>query len=532
VTAAPRILVAERIAPGGMELLAQAGEVVDGTTLDRGGLLEAIGSADALVVRSATDVDAELIARAEKLRVIGRAGVGVDNVDVAAATRRGILVCNAPQSNIVSAAEHTIALLLAVARNVPQAHAALEAGRWERSRFAGVEVDGKTLGVLGFGRIGQLVAARARGLGMRILAYDPHVTRERFRELGVASAASLDEVYTSSDFITLHLPLTVETQHLISHAALGRMRPGTRLINAARGSLVDTEALVQALRNGTIEGAALDVFEQEPLPADSPLLGLANVVLTPHLAASTTEAQDRAGVQVAEQVVSALAGGSVANALNIPQIGEEEMAVVGPFIPLAEKLGRLAMGLARDSVERIEVATAGGLAGHDTRLLTLAALRGAFAGLEEGVNLVNVRGVAENRGIDVTEQRREGPSDYQNMLAVTARHGSEESTVVGTTMGREGRAWLVRVLNFEVDLELDPLLLVLQNDDAPGMVGRIGLLLGEHGVNISNMRLSRSGPGGDAMMVLSLDGEPSREALDALEVVPGVRSRPWLIRLP
>jgi D-3-phosphoglycerate dehydrogenase len=528
----PRILVAERIAPAGMDMLEAAGEVIDGTALDRAGLLDAIGEADALVVRSATQVDAELMARADSLRVIGRAGVGVDNVDVPAATRRGILVCNAPQSNIVSAAEHTIALLLAVARNVPQAHAALVQGRWERSRYGGVELDGKTLGVLGFGRIGQLVAARARGLGMRILAYDPHVTRERFRELGVTSAGSLDEVYTSSDFITLHLPLTAETQHLISREALARMRPGVRLINAARGSLIDTEALVEALRNGTIDGAALDVFEQEPLPADSPLLELSNIVVTPHLAASTTEAQDRAGVQVAEQVVAALAGGSVSNALNIPQIGEEEMAVVGPFIPLAEKLGRLAMGLARDSVERIEVATAGGLATHDTRLLTLAALRGAFAGLEEGVNLVNVRGVAENRGIDVTEQRREGPSDYQNMLAVTARHGNEEATVVGTTMGRDGRAWLVRVLHFEVDLELDPLLLILQNDDAPGMVGRIGNLLGEHGVNISNMRLSRSGPGGDAMMVLSLDLEPSRAALDALAETPGVRARPWLIRLP
>ena len=528
----PQILVAERIAPAGLELLAAAGDVVDGTTFDRVALLDAVAAADALVVRSATQVDAELIARADQLRVIGRAGVGVDNVDVAAATRRGILVCNAPQSNIVSAAEHTIALLLAVARNVPQAHAALVEGRWERSRFGGVELDGKTLGVLGFGRIGQLVAARARGLGMRILAYDPHVTRERFRELGVASAASVEEVYESSDFITLHLPLTAETHHLISHDALSRMRPGARLINAARGSLVDTDALVDALREGRIEGAALDVFEEEPLPSDSPLLGLANVVVTPHLAASTLEAQDRAGIQVAEQVAAALNGRSVLNALNIPQVGEEEMLVVGPFIPLAEKLGRLAMGLARESVERIEVATAGALAGHDTRLLTLAALRGAFAGLEEGVNLVNVRGVAENRGIDVAEQRREGSSDYQNLLAVTARHGNDEATVVGTTMGRDGRAWLVRVLHYDVELELDPLLLIFENDDTPGMVGRIGTLLGQHDVNISNMRLSRSGPGGDAMMVLSLDAEPTQEALEGLAATPGVRGRPWLIRLP
>jgi D-3-phosphoglycerate dehydrogenase / 2-oxoglutarate reductase len=528
----PRILVAERIAPAGLELLATVGEVVDGAALDRGALLEAIADVDALVVRSATQVDAELIARADALRVIGRAGVGVDNVDVSAATRRGILVCNAPQSNIVSAAEHTVALLLAIARNVPQAHAALIEGRWERSRFGGVELDGKTLGVLGFGRIGQLVAARARGLGMRILAYDPHVTRERFRELGATPAASVDEVLESSDFITLHLPLTAETHHLISRDALARMRPDARLINAARGSLVDTAALVEALQEGSIGGAALDVFEQEPLPADSPLLALSNVVVTPHLAASTTEAQDRAGVQVAEQVVAALTGGAVLNALNIPQVGEEEMLIVGPFIPLAEKLGRLAMGLARDSVERIEVATAGALAGHDTRLLTLAALRGAFAGLEEGVNLVNVRGVAENRGIDVTEQRREGSSDYQNLIAVTARHGNEESTVVGTTMGRDGRPWLVRVLHYDVDLELDPLLLVLENDDTPGMVGRIGSLLGEHDVNISNMRLSRTGPGGSAMMVLSLDGEPSPEAMTDLAGTAGVRSRPWLIRLP
>jgi D-3-phosphoglycerate dehydrogenase len=306
-----RILVAESIAPAGLELLAQAGEVIDGSALDRAGVLDAIGDADALVVRSATQVDAELIGRAASLRVIGRAGVGVDNVDVAAATRRGILVCNAPQSNIVSAAEHTVALLLALARNVPQAHAALMQGRWERSRFGGVELDGKTLGVLGFGRIGQLVAARARGLGMRILAYDPHVTRERFRELGATSAASVDEIYASSDFITLHLPLTAETHHLISHDALAKMRPGTRLINAARGSLVDTEALVAALRDGTIAGAGLDVFQTEPLPAGHPLTELENAVLLPHLGYVSEPAFRHMYGQAVEDIAAFVAGAPI-----------------------------------------------------------------------------------------------------------------------------------------------------------------------------------------------------------------------------
>jgi len=525
-----RILVAEPLAASGADALRPAGEVESGAGWSRDQLLARIGEFDALVVRSATVVDAELLGRATGLRVIGRAGVGVDNVDVDEATRRGIVVCNAPESNAVSAAEHTIALMLALARNLPQAHAALIAGRWERAQHAGVEVADKTLGLIGFGRIGQLVATRARGLSMRVLAFDPFVTRERYRELGVAQAASVDEVLHHADVVSLHTPLTPETRHLIDEAAIAQMRPGARLVNAARGGLVDVDAVAAALKEGRLAGAAIDVFEQEPITS-SPLFGLANVVVTPHLAASTREAQDRAGVIVAEQVVAALGGASPRHALNIPFVDDEEMAVLAPFLLLARKLGRLAFALAIGPIERIEVATAGQLAGRDTRLLTLEALAGAFAGVVEDVNIVNARAVAAEHGIEVREQRREGAADYTNLLAVTARNG-DEVTVVGTTLGADGRAWLVGAYGHSVEVELAPRMLVVRNADVPGMVGRIGTALGEAGVNIANMNLSRTPGRDDALMVLSIDSDPPEELLDTLAAADGVIGRPRFIRLP
>jgi D-3-phosphoglycerate dehydrogenase len=524
------VLVAEELSPAGVEILARGAEVDDGTGLDRAALLERIGEYDGLVVRSATKVDAELLSRAGRLRVVGRAGVGVDNVDVAEATRRGVVVCNAPESNVVSAAEHTVALMLALARNVPRADAALREGRWERSRWSGVELADKVLGVVGFGRIGQLVAARARGLGMRIVAYDPFVTRERFRELGAVEAETLDEVYAQADFLTLHVALSPETRGMIGREALRKLKPEARLINAARGALVDAEALDEALREGRLAGAALDVYETEPLTA-SPLFEHPNVVVTPHLAASTTEAQDRAGLIIAEQVLAGLEGRSVQHALNIPQVADEDMAVLGPFLPLAEKLGRLAMALAGDGVERLEVATAGQLAGRDTRILTLAALRGAFGGLVEGINYVNARTVAEEHGIEVREQQRAGLSDYTNLLAVTARNGSE-STVVGTTLGNEHRPWLVRALGYVVEIELESRMLVLLNNDVPGMIGRVATQIGKAGVNIANMNVSRNRSAGNALMVLTLDTSPDAELLRALEGTEGVREPPKFIELP
>ncbi|MDX6467031.1 MAG: D-3-phosphoglycerate dehydrogenase / 2-oxoglutarate reductase, partial [Gaiellaceae bacterium] len=379
-----RVLVRESIADAGVDLLRSRFDVdVD---FD-GELASIIDRYDAIVVRSATKLTAELIDLGTNLKVIGRAGVGVDNVDVEAATRRGIVVANAPESTVVSAAEHTIGLLVALARNIPQAHAALKQGRWERKQHGGIELAGKTLGVLGFGRIGQQVARRALGLGMRVVAFDPFVAPERFRELGVERAETADEVYGAAEFLTLHSPLTPETRRALDAAAFAKMRDGVRLVNAARGELVDEEALLEALGSGKVAGAALDVFSSEPY--SGPLLELDNVVVTPHLAASTDEAQDRAGVIVAEQVLAALDGGLVTNAVNIPVIGAEDLQALGPYLPLAVKLGRVAMELAAGKADEIVLTSYGGLADYDTRLLTVAALNGAFQGhTDQPVNYV------------------------------------------------------------------------------------------------------------------------------------------------
>ena len=512
-----KILVREQIADAGVELLRAKFDVdVDVESP----LEEIIGGYDALIVRSATKVTAELIARAERLKVIGRAGVGVDNVDVDAATRRGIVVANAPESNVVSAAEHTIGLLVALARNIPQAHAALMDGRWERSKWGGVELADKTLGVLGFGRIGRQVARRALGLQMKVVAYDPFVPADRFRELG-AEGATFDEVLARSDFLTLHLPLTDETRGVIDAAAIARMRDGVRIVNAARGDLVDDDSLVAALESGKVAGAAIDVFVQEPY--SGPLLGAPNIVVTPHLAASTGEAQDRAGVIVAEQVAAALEGGLVTNAVNIPTVGADDLEVLGPYIPLAATLGRLAMALAGGEVRKVAVEVYGELAEYDSRLLTVAALNGAFQGhTDHPVNYVNAPVVAADRGIEVIEERRRSSRDFTNLVAVSA----DGARVAGTTIGNDGRQWLVSALGFELEMELAPRLIMLRYDDVPGVIGRIGTLFGEAGVNIANMAVSRNREGGQALMALSVDTlvpddllERLREGIDEAHVI-------------
>ena len=503
-----RVLVREPIAQAGIDLLRERFDVdVDGN----GDLGETIGDYDAIVIRSATKLTADLIERADRLKVIGRAGVGVDNVDVEAATRRGIVVANAPESTVTSAAEHTVGLLVALARNIPQAHAALKQGRWERSAWGGVELEGKTLGVLGFGRIGQQVARRALGLGMRVVAYDPFVAKERFRELGVERVESADEVLAAAEFVTLHLPLTPETRGFLGHDAIAKLPDGARVINAARGELVDEEALVEALRSGKLAAAAIDVFGREPY--EGPLLELDNVVVTPHLAASTEEAQDRAGVIVAEQVAAALEGGLVTNAVNIPSIGAEHLEVLGPFVPLAAKLGRLAMELAEGRAERFTLSYYGTLSGYDTRLLTVAALNGAFQGRsDQPVNYVNAPVVAAERGIEVAETRRRGSRDFTNLIRVDV----DGVRAAGTIIGNENRHWLVNALGFELEMELAPLMVFFRYDDVPGVIGLVGTLFGEVGVNIANMAVSRSRRGGKALMALSLDAEPPAELVEAV----------------
>jgi D-3-phosphoglycerate dehydrogenase / 2-oxoglutarate reductase len=497
-----KVLVREEIAEAGIRLLRDRGfEVdVDGDS----DLAETIGRYDAIIVRSATKVTADLISRGDNLKVIGRAGVGIDNVDVEAATRRGIVVANAPESTVISAAEHTIGLLVALTRNIPQAHAALKQGRWERKTYGGVELADKTLGVLGFGRIGQQVARRAAGLGMRVVAYDPFVSPDRFRELGVERVENGDAVYAAADFLTLHLPLTDETRESINANAFAKMRDGVRIVNAARGALVDEGDLLDALKSGKVGGAALDVFSSEPY--SGPLLELDNVVVTPHLAASTEEAQDRAGVIIAEQVAAALQGGLVSNAVNIPVIGAEDLEVLGAYIPLAAKLGRLAMELAEGRVEELRLTYFGALAQYDTRLLTVAALNGAFQGRsDQPVNYVNAPMIAAERGVDVREERSRSARDYTNLVRVEAVSGGQPLRVAGTTMGNDNRLWLVSALGFELDMELAPLLVVFRYDDVPGVIGKVGTLFGTAGVNIANMTVSRTRRGGQALMALSID---------------------------
>ncbi len=507
-----RVLVRESISDAGVDLLRSRFDVdVDAESE----LAEIIGLYDAIVVRSATKMTADLIERGTKLKVIGRAGVGVDNVDVDAATRRGIVVANAPESTVVSAAEHTIGLLVALARNIPQAHAALKQGRWERSSYGGVELAGKTLGVLGFGRIGQQVARRANGLGMRVVAYDPFVASERFRELGVERLATCDEVYAVAEFLTLHLPLNTETRGALGAAAFAAMRDGVRIVNAARGELVDEAALLDALRSGKVAGAALDVFSAEPY--SGPLLELDSVVVTPHLAASTGEAQDRAGIIVAEQVAAALDGGLVTNAVNIPVIGAEDLEALGSYVPLAAKLGRLAMELTGGRADEIVLTTYGGLANYDTRLLTVAALNGAFQGrADRPVNYVNAPLIAQERGIEVREERSQSARDYTNLVRVEILVGDESVRVAGTTIGRDDRQWLVNALGFDLELELSPILVLFRYDDVPGVIGRVGTLFGEAKVNIANMTVSRTRRGGKALMVLSVDSMPPPDLVDRI----------------
>jgi D-3-phosphoglycerate dehydrogenase len=508
-----RVLVREKIADGGIEMLKEKFDVdVD----FEGELADKIGAYDAIIIRSATKLTADLIEKGERLRVIGRAGVGVDNVDVPAATRRGIIVANAPDANTVSTAEHTIALMMALVRNIPQAYAALKQGEWERSKWKGIELYGKTVGIIGLGKIGQQVARKAAGLGMKVIAYDPVVSKERFRELGVERMESLDDLYAQADFITLHAPRTPETTGMLNKDAFAKMRKGVRIINAARGALINDDDLIAAIKEGKVAGAALDVYTQEPYTG--PLTGVKEIVVTPHLAASTGEAQDRAGVDVAEQVAAALEGGLVTNAVNIPTLREEDLDLLGPYLPLAVKLGRLAMELAGGRADKIEVSYFGTMAGYDTRLLTLAVLNGAFENREDRpVNWVNARLIAEDRGIQVSEESKPKSRDFTSLIRVRVFGDGSEVAVSGTTIGNDNRLWLVGALGYELEIELAPLMVFVRYEDVPGQIGRIGALFGDAKVNIANMAVSRTRQGGTALMALTIDSPVGPDLIEAIE---------------
>jgi len=516
----PRILVAEPIAATGVDLLREHFDVDVADGWDGEELASRIADYEGILIRSATKMTAELIGRGTHLRVIGRAGVGVDNVDVDAATKRGIVVANAPQSNIHAAAEHTMALLLALARNVPRGHASLTAGRWERSRLNGVELYEKTLGIIGFGRIGQLVAERARGFGMHLLAFDPFVSAERFRELGVEKADSSAGVYARADFITVHLAQTPETRGWLNAEAFAQMKPGVRVVNVARGGLVDDMALKDALDSGRVAGAALDVFPSEPL-TEHPLFAYDNVVVTPHLGASTREAQDRAGVQTAEQVVAALTGGVVSTAVNIPAIPAEDMAALGPLLPLCRALGRIGMALVEDSsVERVEVEFLGRVAERDDRLLTIAVLLGILSGhTEEDVNQVNARSMAEERGIAVVESKQAAARDFTDLVRVTVSGNGSSQRVVGTTLGRHERPHLLEAWGQRFNLQLEPHLVLLRYSDVPGMIGRVGTVFGAAGINISSAAVGRQ-PGADEVGAPAGSGQLAAMAVTTDSDVP------------
>jgi len=507
----PLVVIAEPVSPATVPALGEGVEVrhVDGT--DRPSLLAAVADASALVVRSATRVDADLLAAAPRLRVVARAGTGLSNVDVRAATVAGVMVVTAPQANPVSAAELTVGLMIAAARHVVPAHRSLQEGSWERSAFTGTELHGKTLGVLGLGRVGQLVADRMRAFGMQVLAHDPYVQPGRAAQRGVR-LVDLDTLLTESDVLTVHLPRTPQTRGLVDHCALTRVKPSLVLVNAARGGIVDEQALADALREGRVAAAAVDVFDHEPATG-SPLLGLDRVVATPHLGASTAEAQEKAGVAVARSVVAALAGEVVPDAVNVQ--GGSMPEAVRPAVPLVERLGRLFSHVAGELAAALDVEVRGELADLDVRILELAALKGAFGDVvDEAVTYVNVPALAAERGTAcrlVTD--RECP-DHRNLITLrgTLADGCEIS--VGASLSERGRSRLVEVMGYAVDLALGEHLVLLVHTDKPGAVGVVGGLLGDAGVNIAGMQVSRHDVGGDVLVALDLDGPLPPGTLD------------------
>jgi len=487
-----RVLVADDIGDPGIALLREHVDVELGIGWSPAQLADRIGEFDGILIRSATKLDADLLARAGQLRAVGRAGVGVDNVDVVAATKRGVMVANAPQSNVITAAEHTMAMLLGLARNLPQAHASLMGGAWERSKFSGVELYEKTLGIFGFGRIGQLVAHRALAFGMRVIAFDPFVAAERYRELGVERAGSADAVYGAADFITLHLPNTAETKGWLDARALAKCKDGVRIVNVARGLLVADQDLQAALDSGKVGGAALDVFSHEPV-TDHPLFGYPNVVVTPHLGASTAEATDRAGYQAAEQVIAALTGGVVTSAVNMPAIAAEDVDVLAPFVSLCDSLGKIAIAIAEgSSIDRVRVEFLGRIAERDTRLLSMHALIGVLNGhLEQEVGVVNAPAVADERGIELVETNISTAYDYSDLVGVSIDSGASSVRVAGTLHGRRHRPHLVEVWGQRFDVQLEKQITVLRYHDVPGMIGRVGACFGAHGINIVSAAAGR-----------------------------------------
>jgi len=520
----PKVLVSDPISEKGIGRLEDSGYVVEEKTeLSEDELVETIGEYEGIIVRSGTEMNERVIDASDSLRIIGRAGVGVDNIDIDAATRRGIIVANAPQGNTVAAAEHAIALLFSLSRNIPQANASLKKGEWRKSDFVGVEAKGKTIGVLGLGRIGGQVAKRADALGMGVVAHDPFVSEKRASELG-AELASLDETLGAADFVSVHTPLTEDTHHLISDEEFEKMGEGVRLVHASRGGVVDEEAAARAVENGEIAGVAFDVFEEEPPAEDNPLLGVDDIVVTPHLGASTEMAQLNVAETIAEQVIAVLEGGTAETALNAPTVADDD---IEPYLELAETLGRLVVQIGETNVSEMEIEYAGEIADKGVEPLTVAVQKGFLEPiLNDPVNYVNAPAMTEDRGVRVTESKTGHTDNFVSLITVRTRDG-EEHEVAGTLFGRNDPT-IVLVDGYRVDAPPYGHALIVHNVDKPGMIGRVGSLLGEHDINIAGMHNGREQIGGEAIMVLNVDDEVPKRVRDELTEVEGIVSAKYV----
>jgi D-3-phosphoglycerate dehydrogenase len=518
-----RVLLSDALNPQGVEVFSRYPQLrVDiKTGLKPAELAEIIAPYHALVVRSSTRVTREVIERAEALRVIGRAGVGVDNIDLEAATRRGIVVMNSPLGNSVTTAEHALSMLMALARHIPAANAAVKAGRWERGKFTGVEVSNKTLGVIGLGNIGRIVAERAQGLKMKVIGYDPILTAEAAARIGV-EMVSLEQLYRRADFITVHAPLTKDTRGLVGAAAFAVMKPGVRIINCARGGIVDEQALCEALRSGKVAGAALDVFVEEPPPKDHPLLRFDNVIATPHLGAATDEAQIQVSIDIAQQIAEFLLEGVIRHSVNMPALSPKELETLGPHLRLAERLGRLAAQLIDEAPAQITVGLGGEAAGLKAEPITAAALKGLLSGfLDQEFNYVSAPFIARERGISVTESRSRETTDYVNTLTLSVRTAAGMHEVAGAVIGNRGLR-LIRIDGYRVEAVPEGYFLMLHNRDVPGVVGAVGSMLGQAGINIAGLELGRDRVGGTALSLVEVDQPVPPEVLERLKTLPAI----------
>ena len=517
-----RILISDKLGSAGLERLDQAPDVEynHSPDLPREALLAAIGDYDALIVRSGTKVDAEVLKAGTRLRVVGRAGMGVDNIDMRAATMHGIVVMNTPDANSVATAEQAMALMLALSRHTAQAHASLLAGEWRRSDFVGVELNRKTLGVVGLGRIGRLVALRAQAFNMDVVAYDPFVSEEVGRELGVL-LVDLDDLLAQADFITLHTAASAQTEAMINADAIAQMKPGVRIVNAARGKLIDEAAVATALNDGRIAGLAVDVYSKEP-PVDNPLIGLPNVLHTPHLGASTEEAQRAVASEIVDQVLDALRGANYRNALNMPLPGGSELVAARPYVALAEKIGVLHSALAQTAIQRVEIEVSGDDINHLVRPVAAALLKGLLQRTDgESVNYINAPLLAEEKGISVSQTRGVSGADYPNLISCRVQWQGGQRTLGGVLFaGSQPR--IVQVDNYQLDANPKGSVLILQNKDVPGVIGQVGTILAAYDVNIGEWRMGRESPGGEALSFINLDSDPPPPVLQALEKIPAI----------